>query len=590
MAAQLTADHSSTGALVGRADHIVAIDQGTTSTRVIVFDRQAKAVASAQREHRQIFERPGWVGHDATEIWRTTEALLHEALRKARIAKDRIAGIGITNQRETAVVWDAATGEPIGDAIVWQDTRTQAIVDALAAEVDPATGEPYGTERLRAITGLPLASYFSAGKVRWMLDEIPGARERAERGELRFGTIDSWLVYNLTGGPGPSTGSGSGLGDSGPSTGSGTGLGHSGPSTGSGGPGHLGPSTGSGTGGLHVTDVTNASRTQLCDIRTLDWSDEALRVFGIPRSMLPTIVSSSGPIGEVRGIAGLEGVPIAGILGDQQAATFGQAAFEPGSAKHTFGTGGFLIVNTGEDPVFSQNGLLTTVAYRIGAERPVYALEGSVAVAGSLHHWLRDNLGLIRDSTEIEGLASSVPDTGGAFIVPAFSGLFAPRWQPDARGVIVGLTRFVTKAHLVRAASEACAYQTVEVIDAAAADFVDADPSTGSGRGGMQLAELRVDGGGSGSDMMMQFQADLLGIDVVRPENLETTALGAAFAAGLATGVWADLDELAGLVREGRRWAPRMDAQDRARRLRLWNKAVARSLDWIDDDTRALAG
>lgn len=514
----------------GAKDHIVAIDQGTTSTRVIVFDRRARAVASAQREHRQIFERPGWVGHDANEIWRVTRELLREALAKARLGADRIAGVGITNQRETAVVWDAATGEPIADAIVWQDTRTQSIMDALAAEVDPATGEPYGVERLRGITGLPLASYFSAGKVRWLLDEIPGARARAERGELRFGTIDSWLIYRLTGGA---------------------------------------------EGGRHVTDVTNASRTLLCDLEALDWSEESLETFGIPRSMLPEIVPSSAAIGEVRGVAGLEGVPIAGVLGDQQAATFGQAAFAPGEAKHTFGTGGFLIVNTGGRPVFSGNGLLTTVAYRLGDEDPVYALEGSVAVAGSLHHWLRDNLGMLRDSTEIEGLASSVPDTGGAFIVPAFSGLFAPRWQPDARGVIVGLTRFVTKAHLVRAASEACAYQTVEVIDAAAADT------------GARLQELRVDGGGSASDMMMQFQADILGIDVVRPENLETTALGAAFAAGLATGVWSDLEELRGLVREGRRWTPRMADEDRDRRLRLWNRAVERSLDWVDDDVRA---
>lgn len=514
-------------------DHVVAIDQGTTSTRVIVFDRQAKAVASAQREHRQIFERPGWVGHDANEIWRTTKTLLQEALGKARIGRERIAGVGITNQRETTVVWDAATGEPIADAIVWQDTRTQQLIDALAAETDPATGEPYGTERLRAITGLPLASYFSAGKVRWLLDEIPGARERADKGELRMGTIDSWLIYKLTGGV---------------------------------------------EGGLHVTDVTNASRTQLCDLATLDWSDAALNTFGIPRSMLPKIVSSSGVIGEVRDVPGLEGVPIAGVLGDQQAATFGQAAFHPGDAKHTFGTGGFLIVNTGESPVFSTNGLLTTVAYRVNDDKPVYALEGSVAVAGSLHHWLRDNLGLLRDSTEIEGLASSVPDTGGAFIVPAFSGLFAPRWQPDARGVIVGLTRFVTKAHIVRAASEAAVYQTVEVIDAAAADT------------GTTLHELRVDGGGSASDMMMQFQADMLGVAVVRPENVETTALGAAFAAGLATGVWGGFDELKSLVREGRRWVPSMRGEDRDRRLRLWNKAVERSLAWVDDDVQVLAG
>jgi len=520
-------------------DHVVAIDQGTTSTRVIVFDRHATAVATAQREHRQIFERPGWVGHDATEIWQTTKSLLREALRKARLGEDRIASVGITNQRETTVVWDAATGEPIADAIVWQDTRTQGIVEALAAETDPATGEPHGTDRLKRVTGLPLASYFSAGKVRWLLDEVPDARERAERGELRFGTIDSWLIYNLTGGAG---------------------------------------AEGDARAGLHVTDVTNASRTQLVDLETLDWSDEALDVFDIPRSMLPEIVSSSGVLGTVTGIEGLEGVPIAGVLGDQQAATFGQAAFEAGDAKHTFGTGGFLIVNTGSRPIFSQHGLLTTVAYRVGDEAPVYALEGSVAVAGSLHHWLRDNLGLLRDSTEIEGLASSVPDTGGAFIVPAFSGLFAPRWQPDARGVIVGLTRFVTRAHLVRAASEACAYQTVEVIEAAAADT------------GARLGELCVDGGGSASDMMMQFQSDLLGIDVVRPANLETTALGAAFAAGLATGLWQSRDELRSLVREGRRWSPRMSAEDRDRRMRLWNRAVERSLDWVDDDTRALAG
>jgi glycerol kinase len=523
----------------GTPDHIVAIDQGTTSTRVIIFDRNAKPIATAQREHTQIFERPGWVGHDATEIWQTTKVLLRQALAKARLGKHRIAGVGITNQRETAVVWDAATGEPIADAIVWQDTRTQPLIDALAAEIDEATGQPHGTERLRQITGLPLASYFSAGKVRWLLDETPGARERAERGELRFGTIDSWLMFNLTGGAAAAA---------------------------------------DGTGGLHVTDVTNASRTQLCDLESFTWSDEALHAFNIPRSMLPEIVSSSQVIGEIVGVPGLEGVPIAGVLGDQQAATFGQAAFAPGDAKHTYGTGGFLIVNTGESPVYSKNGLLTTVAYRVADEPPVYALEGSVAVAGSLHHWLRDNLGMLRDSTEIEGLSSSVPDTGGAFIVPAFSGLFAPRWQPDARGVIVGLTRFVTKAHLVRAASEACAYQTVEVIDAAAADT------------GAQLHELRVDGGGSVSDMMMQFQADMLGIDVVRPENLETTALGAAFAAGLATGVWGSLEEVASLVREGRRWVARMGAADRARRLRLWNRAVERSLHWVDDDTRALAG
>ena len=515
------------------ADHVVAIDQGTTSTRVIVFDRKARQVATAQREHRQIFERPGWVGHDATEIWHITRDLIGEALGRARIAPHRIAGVGITNQRETTVVWDAQTGEPITDAIVWQDTRTQSIIDALADERDPL-GEPLGLERLRELTGLPLASYFSAAKIRWILDEIPGARQRAERGELRFGTIDSWLIYQLTGG--------------------------------------------ASGGGIHVTDVSNASRTQLCDIATLQWSEQALEAFKIPRSMLPEIVSSSQVIGEVHGVAGLEGVPISGVLGDQQAATFGQAAFDAGEAKQTFGTGGFLIANTGHTPVRSENGLLTTVAYRLGNEPAVYALEGSVAVAGSLHHWLRDNLGIIQNSLEIEGLASSVPDTGGVFIVPAFSGLFAPRWQPDARGVIVGLTRFTNRAHIVRAASEAAVYQTVEVIHAAQADT------------SVVLKELRVDGGGSASDMMMQFLSDMLGIDVVRPEHLETTALGAAFAAGLATGVWSGTEELRALVREGRRWVPSMSASDRARQLRLWNRAVNRSLGWVDDDVRASGG
>ena len=417
------------------------------------------------------------------------------------------------------MVWDAATGEPITDAIVWQDTRTQPIVDALAA------AHPLGTERLREITGLPLASYFSAGEVGGGVAEIPGARERAERGELRFGTIDSWLVYPLTGGA---------------------------------------------NGGLHVTDVTNASRTQLCDLGTLDWSDEALEAFGVPRSMLPRIVSSSGAIGEVRGIPGLEGVPISGILGDQQAATFGQAAFAPGDAKHTYGTGGFLIVNTGERPVLSRNGLLTTVAYRIGDAAPVYALEGSVAVAGSLHHWLRDNLGLMRDSTEIEGLASSEPDTGGALIVPAFSGLFAPRWQPDARGVIVGLTRYVNRAHIVRAALESICYQTREVLDAMEADS------------GVALTSLRVDGGATANNFLMQLQADILGAEVIRPKVAETTSLGAAYAAGLAVGFWDTLDDLRANWQVDRTWSPQVDAAARATGFAGWKKAVTRTFDWVE--------
>lgn len=502
-------------------DHVMAIDQGTTSTRVIVFDRQGRVKGAAQREHRQIFQHPGWVGHDANEIWRTTRNLMREALAVSHVKADRIASLGITNQRETTVVWDARTGRPINEAIVWQDTRTQPIIDELT--------ERHGADCLREITGLPLATYFSASKTRWILDNTPGARQLAEEGHLRLGTIDSWLVYQLT-------------------------------------------------GGIHVTDVTNASRTQLCDIRTLDWSDEALEIYGVPRSMLPKIQPSISHFGEVEAVDELRGLPITGILGDQQAATFGQAGFEAGAAKNTYGTGCFLIVNTGEEIVHSKNGLLTTVAYQIEGEQPMYALEGSVAMGGSLQHWLRDNLGLFRDSEEIEGLATSVPDTGGAVIVPAFSGLFAPRWQPDARGVIVGLTRFVTKAHLVRAASEAIAYQSTEVIEAAAADL------------GSTLTEIRVDGGASVSEFLMQFQADMLGFDVVRPEVLETTALGAAYAAGYGVGLWGSLDEIADNWREGKRFTPKMDETTRDRHMRIWNRAVERSLAWVDDDVTASMG
>lgn len=497
------------------ADHVMAIDQGTTSTRVIIFDRDGQIAGASAREHRQIFAHPGWVGHNANEIWRVTKALMREALAVSHLDVRRIASLGITNQRETTVVWDARTGKPVTEAIVWQDTRTQKVVNALS--------EQYGDECLREITGLPLATYFSGAKTRWILDNIPGARELAEAGHLRFGTIDTWLIYNLT-------------------------------------------------GGAHVTDVTNASRTQLCDIRTLEWSPEALEIFGVPASMMPKILPSIGEFGRVQTVDEFEGLPITGVLGDQQAATFGQAAFNAGDAKNTYGTGNFLIVNTGNNIVHSKNGLLTTVAYQISGAAPLYALEGSVAVAGALHHWLRDNLELYRDSEEIEGLVTSVPDTGGAIIVPAFSGLYAPRWQPDARGVIVGLTRFVTKAHIVRAASESIAHQSVEVLDAAAADL------------GVKLTEIRVDGGASVSDFLMQFQADLLGIDVVRPEVLETTALGAAYAAGFAVGVWQTLDEIAANWREANRFTPKMEVPERERRLRLWNKAVERSLAWVDDD------
>lgn len=503
------------------ADHVMAIDQGTTSTRVMIFDREGNIAGAAQREHRQIFAHPGWVGHDANEIWRTTQQLMREALAVSHLDAGRIASLGITNQRETAVVWDARTGRPISEAIVWQDTRTQPLIDEIR--------ERLGADCLRDITGLPLATYFSASKVRWMLDNVPGARGIAEAGHLRLGTMDSWLVFNLT-------------------------------------------------GGLHVTDVTNASRTQLCDIRSLAWSARALEVFGIPESMLPEIRPSVGDFGAVRTVEELEGLPITGILGDQQAATFGQAALNAGDAKNTYGTGNFLIVNTGDEIVHSRNGLLTTVAYQLDGEDPRYALEGSVAVAGSLHHWLRDNLGIIRDSSEIEPLATSVPDTGGAVIVPAFSGLYAPRWQPDARGIIAGLTRFVTRAHLVRAASESIAYQSVEVIEAAAMDR------------GSPLQEIRVDGGAAVSDFLMQFQADLLGIDVVRPRVLETTALGAAYAAGIGAGVWRGTDDVAGNWREGRRFTPAMSSEERQRRMRVWNKAVERSMAWIDDDVDAMIG
>ena len=506
-------------------DYVMAIDQGTTSTRVIIFDREGRVKGAAQREHRQIFQHPGWVGHNANEIWRTTKSLMREALAVSHVKAHAIASLGITNQRETTVVWDKRTGKPVNEAIVWQDTRTQQIIDDLT--------KTHGADSLREITGLPLATYFSASKIRWILDNTPGAQENADAGHLIAGTIDSWLVWNLTNGNGDSADA------------------------------------------LHVTDVTNASRTQLCDIRSLEWSKEALDVFAIPVSMLPEIRPSVGHFGTVHAVDELEGLPITGILGDQQAATFGQAAFNAGDAKNTYGTGCFLIVNTGEEIVHSNNGLLTTAAYQIEGERPRYALEGSVAVAGSLQHWLRDNLGLFRDSEEIEGLVTSVPDTGGAVIVPAFSGLYAPRWQPDARGVIVGLTRFVTKAHLVRAASEAIAYQSVEVIDAATADL------------GRELTEIRVDGGAAVSEFLMQFQADLLGFDVVRPEVLETTALGAAYAAGYAVGVWETLDEIADQWREGKRFTATMHDDERARRMRVWNRAVERSLDWVDDDVVA---
>jgi len=494
---------------------IAAIDQGTTSTRAILFDHAGSIAGVGQREHRQVFPRAGWVEHDAAEIRDNTFAVLREALDAAGASPADVAAIGITNQRETAVLWDRATGDPVANAIVWQDTRTQDLVDELAADG--------GVDRFRARTGLPLATYFSATKIAWMLEHVDGARARAEAGELAFGTTDSWVLWNLTGGPG---------------------------------------------GGVHATDVTNASRTLLMDLETLAWDDDLLAAFGIPRSLLPEIRSSS----EVYGAAvdPLPGVPVAGILGDQQAATFGQAAFDAGESKNTYGTGNFLIANTGTEIVQSGSGLITTVAYRLGDDAPRYALEGSIAVTGSLIQWLRDNLGFFSTAAEVEELALSVPDTGGVAVVPAFSGLFAPYWRPDARGAILGLTRYATKAHISRAALESVALQTADVLEAAASDL----PAP--------VAELRVDGGMVVNDTLMQFQADVLGIPVVRPAVIETTALGAAYAAGLAVGFWTGLDELRANWREDRRFEPAMDDAERAERMRLWRKAVEKTFGWVD--------
>jgi glycerol kinase len=501
--------------------YVIAIDQGTTSTRAIVFDHAGSIVSTGQLEHRQIFPQAGWVEHDATEIWDNTREAIGQALSKANLTRHDIAAVGITNQRETAVVWDRTTGEPVYNAIVWQDTRTQPIVDELAADG--------GVDRFKGTVGLPLATYFSGTKISWILDHVPGARDRAEAGDLLFGNTDSWVLWNLTGGV---------------------------------------------EGGIHVTDVTNASRTLFMDLETLAWDSEILKVFRVPESMMPEIRSSSEVYGHVHTSQLLREVPVAGILGDQQAATFGQAAFGPGEAKNTYGTGCFLIFNTGEEIVHSKNGLLTTVGYRLGDAKPHYALEGSIAVTGSLIQWLRDNLGLIRTAPEVEDLARSVKDNGGVYVVPAFSGLFAPYWRPDARGAIVGLTRFANKGHIARAALEATAFQTREVLEAVNADA------------GVPLTELKVDGGMVANDALMQFQADILGVDVVRPKVIETTALGAAYAAGLAVGFWNDLGELAANWREDRRWSPTMDATERDRQMRLWKKAVTKSMDWVDDDVR----
>jgi glycerol kinase len=498
------------------ADYVAALDQGTTSTRCILFDHAGVPVAVDQVEHRQILPRPGWVEHDPVEIWSNVRRVVAGALARADVTTEQLAAVGVTNQRETAVVWERATGRPVYNAIVWQDTRTQPVCDRLAALGG-------GADRYRDVTGLPLATYFAGPKIAWILDEVDGARAAAERGELLAGTIDTWLLWNATGGP---------------------------------------------DGGLHLTDVTNASRTLLLDLDTLTWDEAIAAEMGVPTAVLPEVRSSSEVYGPARATGALSGVPVAGVLGDQQAATFGQACFEPGTAKNTYGTGNFLLLNTGTRRVRSEHGLLETVCYRLGDDDPVYALEGSIAVTGSLVQWLRDNLGLIESASEIEPLARSVDDNGGAYVVPAFSGLFAPYWRPDARGAIVGLTRFVTRAHIARAVLESTAYQTREVVDAMRADS------------GVELTELKVDGGMVVNELLMQFQADQLGVPVVRPRVTETTALGAAYAAGLAVGFWSGLDELRANWAEGTRWQPAVDDDQRERLYAQWKKAVTRTFDW----------
>jgi glycerol kinase len=499
--------------------YVLAVDQGTTSTRAIVFDHSGLIVSVGQKEHQQIFPRAGWVEHDPKEISANTRDVINEALAKADLNIGDLAAVGITNQRETAVVWDRNTGEPVYNAIVWQDTRTQAIVEELGALGG-------GAERYKAKVGLPLATYFSGPKIRWILDNVDGARQRAENGDLLFGNTDTWTLWNLTGGT---------------------------------------------NGGVHVTDVTNASRTMLMDLDTLSWDADIAAEMHIPVSMLPEIRSSSEQYG-VGGPGVLQGVPIAGILGDQQAATFGQVCYEPGTAKNTYGTGNFMLLNTGEEKVASKNGLLTTVCYKIGDAKPIYALEGSIAITGALVQWLRDNLKIIGSAAEIETLARSVEDNGGAYFVPAFSGLFAPYWRADARGALVGLTRFVDRGHLARAVLEATAFQTREVLDAMNADS------------GVPLTELKVDGGMVANELLMQFQADILDVAVVRPKVAETTALGAAYAAGLAVGYWDGLDDLRKNWAEDKRWTPNLDTAERERVYRNWKKAVTKSFDWVDAD------
>ena len=498
------------------SNYVAAIDQGTTSTRFIVFDHGGNIVVVNQKEHQQIYPRPGWVEHDALQIWKRTLEVMNGALDKGRILPEQIAAIGVTNQRETTVVWDRKTGRPVCNAIVWQDTRTDDLCKKLALKG--------GQDRFRAKTGLPLATYFSGPKIRWILDNVPGVNAKANHGEVLFGNIDTWLIWNLTGRE------------------------------------------------AHVTDVTNASRTMLMNLKTLDWDDEILKAMGIPRAMLPRIKSSSEIYGAVgaRSGAPLQGIPVSGDLGDQQAALFGQVCLNAGEAKNTYGTGCFMLMNTGQKPVQSKAGLLTTLGYKIGNQKAVYALEGSIAITGALIQWLRDNLGLIEKSSEVEALAKTVNDNGGIYFVPAFSGLFAPYWRSDARGAIVGMTRYVNRGHIARAALEATAFQTREVLDAMEKDS------------GVQLSSLKVDGGMVFNELLMQFQSDILDVPVVRPKVAETTALGAAYAAGLAVGFWKDFNELRSNWGRDREWKPKMNKPTREASFAAWKKAVTRTFDWVE--------
>lgn len=505
--------------------YILAIDQGTTSSRAIIFDHSGRSVSIGQIEHQQIFPHAGWVEHDAMEIWMNVREVIGKALASAtqktamEVNHHDIAAVGVTNQRETTIVWDKNTGQPIYNAIVWQDTRSQELVHRLAGTV--------GLDRWRSITGESLSAYASITKIMWILENVPNAREKAEAGDLLFGNPDTWVIWNLTGGI---------------------------------------------NGGIHVTDVTNASRTMLMDLTALQWREDICKEAGIPLSMLPTIKSSSEVYVYCRQDGLLAGVPIAGDLGDQQAAAFGQACFEPGMAKNTYGTGCFMLMNTGTQPQPSTNGMISTVCYKIGDQPAVYALEGSIAVTGSLIQWLRDNLNIINSASECDELAETVGDNGGVYFVPAFSGLFAPYWRSDARGAIVGMTRYNTKAHIARAALEATAFQTREVLDAMKADS------------GMTLEQLRVDGGMTKSDLLMQFQSDILGVPVVLPVVAETTALGAAYAAGIAVGFWSGTQDVIHNWQENKRWVPSMTKKDRERQMMLWKKAVTRTFDWIEQE------